>query len=209
MNLPDPPLLVITDRSQAVKPLPEMLDAAFAAGCRWASLREKDLSATAQIALAKILLPIARLWRARLTLHGDPAVAKAAGLDGVHLPAGGDVATARAALGPQALIGLSIHSVEEARILDATPLDYAIAGPVFVTDSKPGHGPALGAAGLGAIARATAIPIIAIGGIRAETVADITLNSLGGVAVMGGVMRQADPQAEISALLQALKTSRH
>jgi thiamine-phosphate pyrophosphorylase len=209
VNLPDPPLLVITDRSQAVKPLPEMLDAAFAAGCRWASLREKDLSATAQIALAKILLPIARLWRARLTLHGDPAVAKAAGFDGVHLAAGGDVAAARAALGPQALIGLSIHSVEEAHTLDAAPLDYAIAGPVFVTDSKPGHGPALGAAGLGAIARATAIPIIAIGGIRAQTVADITLNSLGGVAVMGGVMRQADPQAEISVLLQALKSSRH
>ena len=78
MSLPDPPLLVITDREQAAKPLPDMLDAVFAAGCRWASLREKDLPAAAQIALAKILLPVARIWQARLTLHGDPAIAKAA-----------------------------------------------------------------------------------------------------------------------------------
>ena len=209
MSVPDPPLLVITDRSQAAKPLPEMLDAAFAAGCRWASLREKDLPATAQVALAKILLPIARLWQARLTLHGDPALAKAAGLDGVHLRAGGDVAVARATLGPHALVGLSIHSVEEARRLDAFALDYAIAGPVFSTGSKPGHGPPLGAAGLAAIARTTAIPIIAIGGIAAETVADITLSNLSGLAVMGGVMRQANPQSEIWALLHALQSSCH
>jgi thiamine-phosphate pyrophosphorylase len=209
VSLPDPPLLVITDRNQAAKPLPEMLDAVFAAGCRWASVREKDLPPSMQVALAKILLPIARLWHARLTLHGDPALAKAADLDGVHLPAGGDVAAARGTLGPHALIGLSVHSVEEARRLDAFALDYAIAGPVFGTDSKPGYGPALGPAGLAAIARTTAIPIIAIGGITTETVADITLSNLSGLGVMGGVMRQANPQAEIGALLQALKSSRH
>jgi thiamine-phosphate pyrophosphorylase len=209
MSIPDPPLLVITDRGQSAIPLPEMLDAVFAAGCRWASLREKDLPAAGQIELAKILLPVARVWRARLTLHGDPATAQAAGLDGVHLPAGGDAAAARAALGPHALVGLSIHSIEEARSLDAAALDYAIAGPVFATDSKPGHGPALGVARLAAIARATATPVIAIGGIRAETVKDITLGSLSGLAVMGGVMRQANPQAEIWALLHALKSSRH
>jgi thiamine-phosphate pyrophosphorylase len=209
MNIPDPPLLVITDRTQAAKPLPEMLDAAFAAGCRWASLREKDLPAAAQIALAKTLVPVARGWRARLTLHGDPALAKAAGLDGVHLPAGGDVAAARAALGPQALIGLSIHSVKEAQALEGTALDYAIAGPVFATGSKPGHGPALGDAGLAAIARTTPIPIVAIGGINSKTVAEITPGNIGGIAVIGAVMRNADPQAEISALLQALKASSH
>jgi thiamine-phosphate pyrophosphorylase len=209
MSIPDPPLLVITDRNQAAKPLPEMLDAVFAAGCRWASLREKDLPAAAQIVLAKILLPVARRWRARLTLHGDPAIAKAAGLDGVHLPAGGDAAAARAALGPHALVGLSIHSIEEARTLDAAVLDYAITGPVFASDSKPGRGPVLGAAGLAAIARTTAIPIIAIGGIGAETIAEITPTSVNGIAVMGGVMRKANPQAEVWGLLQALKTSRH
>ena len=96
-------LLLVTDRRQAAAPLSDMLGAAFAAGCRWASLREKDLPAEEQVQLARELLPLARRFGARLTLHGDPNLALAAGVDGVHLPAGGDVAAARAALGPDAL----------------------------------------------------------------------------------------------------------
>jgi thiamine-phosphate pyrophosphorylase len=200
----DPALLLVTDRKQAAAPLAEILDAAFAAGCRWASLREKDLSVPEQVALARSLLPAARKWNARLTVHGDVATVVAAGADGVHLAAGGDVTGARAVLGPGALVGLSIHSVAEARSLDPSLVDYAIAGPVFETPSKPGYGPALGSEGIRAIAAATRVPIIAIGGINPERVVEVIAAGAAGVAVMGSVMRARDPGEEVRALLAAL-----
>src|SRR5262249_55336314 len=102
-NVIDPPLLVVTDRRQAVRPLAEILEAVFAAGCRWASVREKDLAVGEQIALVHELRPIARRWSARLIMHGDATTAAAAGADGVHLGAGSDAAKARARLGAGAL----------------------------------------------------------------------------------------------------------
>lgn len=196
-------LLLVTDRKQAAGSLAGILGDAFAAGCRWASLREKDLPAEEQVQLARDLLALARRFGARLTLHGDPNLAFAAGVDGVHLPAGGDVAAARAVLGPQKLIGISIHSAAEARMLDRT-IDYAMLGPVHATASKPGYGPALGVEGVRLIAGATPVPIIAIGGITAVRVGDVMSAGAAGVAVMGSVMRAPDPGAEVRALLAAL-----
>src|SRR6516164_8935247 len=95
MRLPDPALLLVTDRHQARLPLADIVRAALSAGCRWVSVREKDLSDEDQIALALTLLPIARRHGACLTLHGDAALAKACGGNGVHLPAGSDPAKPR------------------------------------------------------------------------------------------------------------------
>jgi thiamine-phosphate pyrophosphorylase len=200
----DPPLLLVTDRKQAAGPLADILDAAFAAGCRWASLREKDLSVQEQVALACSLVPIAHKWNARLAVHGGVPIAVAAGADGVHLAAGGDVTGARPVLGPGALVGISIHSVSEACSLDPTLVDYAIAGPAFETPSKPGYGPSLGTEGIRAIAAASRVPVIAIGGITPERVVEIIAAGAAGVAVMGSVMRARDPGAEVRALLSAL-----
>lgn len=203
MRLPEPPLLLVTDRRQARRPLPDLIEVAFAAGCRWASLREKELPKAEQLALTRRLLPLARRFDAKLTLHGDPALAQAAGYDGVHLPAGGDAETARALLGPAALVGISIHDLAEAAALDPA-LDYAIVGPVRETASKPGYGPALGFARLAAIAAATRVPIIAIGGIDAAAVPEILASGAVGIAVMGGIMRAADPAGEVKGLIAAL-----
>jgi thiamine-phosphate pyrophosphorylase len=200
----DPPLLLVTDRKQAAAPLADILAAAFAAGCRWASLREKDLSVPEQVALARSLMPVGRKWNARLTVHGVVDIAVAASADGVHLAAGGDVAGARAVLGPNARVGLSIHSVAEARSLDPTLADYTIAGPVFETPSKPGYGPSLGPAGIRAIVGATRVPVIAIGGITPERVVEIIAAGAAGIAVMGSVMRARDPGDEVRALLAVL-----
>src|SRR2546425_6752357 len=125
MKLPDPALLLITDRHQARLPLADVVRAALAAGCRWVSMREKDLSEEDQIALASTLLPIARRYGARLTVHGDAALAQACGSDGVHLPAGGDPAAARKMLGPGKLIGVSLHTVTQTEADDPTGVDYS------------------------------------------------------------------------------------
>jgi thiamine-phosphate pyrophosphorylase len=204
VRLPDPALLVITDRRQARVPLADIVQAAGAAGCRWFSVREKDLPAQEQVALAQSLLPIARRFGARLMLHGDVALTKTAGLDGVHLPAGGDAAHARALLGSERLVGISIHSVAEAAKLDPARVDYAIAGPAYETESKPGYGPALGAQGMAAIVAAAGVPILAIGGIRAEKIPELVRAGAGGIAVMGSVMRASAPGEEIKRLFAAL-----
>lgn len=208
VRLPDPPLLLVTDRRQALRPLPEVLGAAFAAGVRWASVREKDLPEPEQIALARSLLPLARRFGARLTLHGSAAAAKEAGVDGLHLAAGQDAAAARAVLGEDALIGASIHSLGDAARLNGSMIDYALAGPAYETASKPGYGPALGPHGITAIARAAPIPVLAIGGVTPDDVAALIEAGAAGIAVMGTLMRSNDPSDEARLLLAALESAR-
>jgi thiamine-phosphate pyrophosphorylase len=207
VRLPFPPLLLVTDRRQARLSLEEVVTRACAAGCRWVSLREKDLPADEQIALARSLVPIALRHGARLTLHGDAEVAQAAGLGGVHLPAQGDAATARATLGPRALIGMSIHSAAEAMALDPAVVDYAVAGPAYLTASKSGYGPALGPDGVAAICRGAKVPIIAIGGIEADNARTVLTAGAAGIAAMGSVMRADEPGNIIKDLLGAVATS--
>ncbi len=207
MKLPSPPLLVITDRKQAQAPLEDILAASFAAGCRWASVREKDLPRDEQIALARRLLIVARDWDALLTLHGNPTLAQDARLDGVHLPAGGNPSVAREMLGADALIGISLHSQEEAEKLDPALVDYAIAGPAFASASKPEYGRVLGMLGIGKISEATSVPILAIGGITPGAVAEMRVAGAVGVAVMGGVMRAQDAAREVESLIAALAPS--
>ena len=204
MRLPHPPLLLVTDRRQARKPLAEVVGAAFAAGCRWVSVREKDLPEDDQIALVRLLLPMARRNGARLTLHGDAALAKAAGADGVHLSAGGDAAASRQLLGPDKLIGVSIHTATEAAAVDPAIADYAIAGPAYETASKPGYGPEIGRKGLADLARSSRVPLVAIGGLNATRAAEVLAVGVAGIAVMGSIMRAADPGVETKALLSTV-----
>ena len=206
MRLPQPALLLITDRRQAHLPLVDIIEASGAAGCRWVSVREKDLPAEAQGALAKNLLPIARRFNARLTLHGDAELAEMADLDGAHLAAGGDPARARALLGGGHLVGISIHGADEAAKLDPSLVDYAIAGPAYETESKPGYGPALGPQGIAAIVASAPVPILAIGGINAEKTPELMRAGAAGIAVMGSVMRSSAPGVEIERLIAALTT---
>ena len=209
MRLPQPPLLLVTDRHQARLPLAETVVQALAAGCRWVSMREKDLPHDDQVALAGTLLSLARRHGARLSVHGEGALAKACGADGVHLPSGSDPRAARALLGSGKLIGASIHTVTEAEAIDPATVDYAIAGPAFETASKPGYGPEIGRKGLSEIAAAAPVPVLAIGGLNATRAAEVLAAGPIGIAVMGSVMRAADPGREVRGLLSVLEQARH
>jgi thiamine-phosphate pyrophosphorylase len=208
VRLPEPPFLLVTDRHQARRPLADVVRLALAAGCRWISVREKDLSEDEQITLARMLLPMVRRGGARLSLHGEAALAKAANADGVHLPSGSDPAAARALLGPDKLIGVSIHTVTEAEAVDPAVADYAIAGPAFETASKPGYGPEIGRKGLAEIATVARVPVIAIGGLNTTRAAEVMASGPIGIAVMGGVMRAADPEQEVRGLLAVVTQAR-
>lgn len=207
MTLPDPPLLLVTDRRQAPLPLTDIVAAALEGGCRWISVREKDLPLSGQIAIAQSLLPLARRYDARLTLHGD-GTASVENLDGTHLPDGSDAGAARKRLGSGKLVGQSVHDAATAAALDPTILDYVIAGPAFESASKPGYGPILGGDGLAAIVRSTKIPVIAIGGVTEDNIAQVIASGAAGAAVMGAVMRAREPEKTMRGLLAALQAAR-
>lgn len=203
MALPIPPLLVISDRHQARRPLEEIAEAAFAAGCRWFSLREKDLPSAERRALLSAIAALGHRCGATVTVHDDIAAVAPANAGGVHLPSGSNPEAARALL-PGALIGASAHSAEDAAALLRGGADYVTVSPVFVTASKPGYGPALGIDGLARIAAQAPGPVIALAGITADTAALCMAAGAHGVAVMGDVMRAADPRATVEALLRAI-----
>jgi thiamine-phosphate pyrophosphorylase len=203
VRLPVPPLLVISDRQQARRPLEEIAAAVFAGGCRWFSLREKDLPPAERSALLRALVVLGRRWDATVSVHEDIDAAVAAGAGGVHLPSGGSPEAARSQL-PDVLIGASAHSAEEASVLLRAGADYVTISPVFLTASKPGYGPALGLDGLADIVARTPGPVIALGGIAAENAALCRSAGARGVAVMGEIMRAADPRSVVEAVLQEI-----
>jgi thiamine-phosphate pyrophosphorylase len=203
--LPVPPLLVISDRRQARQPLPQVVDAVFAGGCRWFSLREKDLPPEERRALLGDLVTLGHRFGAVVTAHEDIEAVAAMGADGVHLPSGGSPGEARARL-PGALIGASAHSADEAAALLRAGADYVTLSPVFVTPSKPGYGPALGLDGLACIVGQVPGDIIALGGITAENAAACLAAGARGIAVMGEVMRAADPQAIVEYILRMMNS---
>lgn len=207
MRLPTPPLLVISDRRQARLPLDELAKAIFAGGCRWFSLREKDLPAAERTVVLRDLVALGRCWQATLTVHEDIDAAVITGAGGVHLPSGRDPKAARVRL-PDGLIGASAHSAEEASALLRSGADYITVSPVFTTASKPGYGPAIGLDGLAEVAAGAAGAVIALGGITASTAPLCLAAGARGVAVMGEVMRAADPQAAVEAILAEMSVNR-
>ena len=203
MSLPQPPLLVISDRTQATRPLTEIAAAAFAGGCRWFSLREKDLPAAERRLLLGELVALARPFGAIVMAHDDLDAVVAAGAGGVHLAGGRDPLAARGRL-PGGLIGVSAHAPGEAAALIAAGADYVTISPVFLTGSKPGYGPALGLGGLAAAVAAAAGPVVALAGISPANAPSCIAAGAAGIAVMGEVMRAADPQTVVRALLCAI-----
>jgi thiamine-phosphate pyrophosphorylase len=203
MRLPAPPLLVISDRRQARQQLEEIAEAAFASGCRWFSLREKDLPPQERLSLLTALVERGRRWGATVTIHDDIEAAVVANAGGVHLPSGANPKAARERL-PCRLIGASAHSAEEAAAQLRAGADYVTVSPIFVTASKPGYGPALGLDRLACIAKQVAGPLIALGGVSAENAALCLSAGAQGVAVMGVVMRASDPRAAVEGILDIL-----
>ena len=140
--LPDPPLMIVTDRRQARLPLESVAAAAFEAGTRWISVREKDLPLAEQIDLVRRLARIAPAG-ARIGLHGIP-MPEVDGVAAWHLPRDGDLGAARRQAPGAGLIGQSCHGLAAVEAALAAGADYVTLSPIFATRSKPGYGPALG-----------------------------------------------------------------
>ncbi|MDK3255066.1 thiamine phosphate synthase [Blastococcus capsensis] len=189
---PLPRLLVLTDRTQCSRSLPDTVATAVAAGARAVVLREKDLPLIERSALAADL---------RAVLAPVGGVLVWAGADGsggeaaVHLSARDEFPAQR-----PAVVGRSCHSAAEVTRAAAESCDHVFVSPVFPTASKPGYGPALGLDGLAALVPG-APPVYALGGIGPADVPGCLAAGARGVAVMGPVMREP---AVVHAYLAAL-----
>lgn len=130
------------------------------------------------------LVELVRSTSLPVLARGRADLALATGAAGVNLPeddVGG--AAARALLGPDRLVGQSVHSVERAIEAAAGPVDFVVLGPIFLTPSHPGT-PGLGLDALAEAVRRTAVPILAIGGLDRQTAAACLDAGAGGYAAI-------------------------
>jgi thiamine-phosphate pyrophosphorylase len=206
----DPTLYLVSDPELARgRSLVEIVAAAAKGGVTLVQLRDKRADGRA-------LLEQARALKTLLDPHGIPLivndridVALAAGAAGCHvgqsdLPA----EDARAILGPDPIIGLSIDALDQARAADPEHVDYVAHGPFAATGTKPDAGAPVGARGIAAVRELSALPLVAIGGIDAGNAADAIRAGADGIAVVSAIVAAADPEAAARELRAVIDTAR-
>lgn len=186
----------------------EIAVAALAAGIRIVQVREKEGTARRALEIALALRSVTRESGALLLVNDRLDLALAAGADGVHL--GQDdlpVATARAILGPDALIGLSITDPAQLEAADVRDADYLGVGAVFPTSSKA-DARDTGLELLAAARAAVVLPIVAIGGITVHNAAAAVQAGADVLAVISAIAGAPDPGAAARRLLEVVRSNR-
>jgi thiamine-phosphate pyrophosphorylase len=205
----DPTLYVVLDRTAARgRDLDDLLAAVIDGGCRMVQLREKEWPSGR-------LLPVARRLRERCGRAGVTFVvndrvdlAVGAEADGVHL--GQDDLPARVArplLRAGMLLGVSTHDVEQARAAREDGADYVAVGSMFPTATKPEFqlvGPAL----IRKLRGEIRVPLVGIGGITHDNVADVVRAGADGIAVISAVCAAPDPTTATRRFLELIRSAR-
>ena len=165
----------------------KLVSAAVAARVNLIQLREKNLNARVLYELTSRAVAITRGSSTRLLVNDRADIAHAAGADGVHLTGRSLAASVvRQTFGADFLIGVSTHSLAEARAAREGGADFAVFGPVFETASKRIYGEPVGLEKLKEAAHELApFPIIALGGVTLNNAADCIGAGASGVAAIG------------------------
>ncbi len=205
----DPTLYVVLDRTVARgRDLEEILAAVIDGGCRMVQLREKEWPSGRLLPVARRLAERCRRAGVTFIVNDRVDLALAVDADGVHL--GQDDLPPRAArplLRPGMILGCSTHSVEQALRAHEEDADYIAVGSMFATATKPDFqlvGPSL----LARIRPMTPRPLVGIGGITAENVAEVIRAGADGVAVISAVCGAADPAAASRHVLASIRAAR-
>ena len=180
--------MVVLDRTTARRPLPDVARAAISGGADMVQIREKDLNTHALRSIVEAVIE-AVSGAANVSINGDPALAREFGTS-LHLPERIEGDRTNLLLDERALLGRSLHS--EDIDWSAEEVDYLILGNVLETVSKPGK-PGLGVNCFAAMVCRFSVPVLAIGGIRPETVSIAFEAGAYGVAVSSYVNSAEDP----------------
>ncbi len=196
----NPSLYLITDRraflrnpeislADAARLQIETIGRAAQAGCQMIQIREKDLSANALGEFTRAAIEEARPHGARVLVNDRLDVAIAAGADGVHLrvssiPAHEVRAVTLRRGENDFLIGVSTHSIAEARLAEDGGADFVVCGPVYDTPSKRAFGAPLGLELFAEICRLVKIPVLALGGINLSNYRETLRRGASGIAAI-------------------------
>ncbi|MGY6633892.1 MAG: thiamine phosphate synthase [Alkalilacustris sp.] len=195
------PIYVVTDPEAPVSVMDQAL-AAAQGGAGAVQLRYKTATDSALAALARELMAALRPLGVLVILNDRVEVARAVGVDGLHIGQGdGDPGAVRARIGPDMLLGLSVEDPAQLTVLPQGLVDHIGAGPVRATTSKPDHAPPIGFEGLGRIAMAAPCPVVAIGGLGLGDAEPVLATGCAGMAVVSAVSRAGNPLAATRALV--------
>ena len=197
-------LYAVTDRHWlAGRRLIDVVEESLDGGVTMVQLREKDLAEDQFLAEAKELQALCRRRHVPFIVNDNVDIAKAMDADGVHVGQDDMAALdARAKLGPDKLIGVSAHTVEEALLAEKQGADYLGVGAVFPTSSKSDVGE-MSYETLKAICKAVSIPVVAIGGISGENVGKLAGSGICGVAVISAIYAARDIKSAAADLKSA------
>jgi thiamine-phosphate pyrophosphorylase len=202
MSLPHRFLCVITDDLRNPVELAQM---ALAGGARMIQLRRKAASGRELFEWAVRIQELCLEHEALFIVNDRVDIAIAMQADGVHLgqedlPA----SEARAMLGSATILGISACNVEEAIRARDDGADYIGLGHIFPTCSKDKPFPPLGTLAIGEVRKAVGLPVVAIGGIGPENVAEVVKAGASGIAVISAVTGAEDPSAAARDLVQRI-----
>jgi thiamine-phosphate pyrophosphorylase len=202
MRRPDPQMLrVYVVTSGTVDPRrthEEIVEAAIEGGATAVQLRAPELRDEDLAALVPALADRCRRAGIPLVVNDRVDVAVASGASGAHVGQDEDAGTARARLGPDRVLGISVGTADEAWTAERAGADY-LGVTVWATDTKPDARP-IGIDGLREVAVATALPVVGIGGIDAGNATDVLEAGAAGIAVIGAVAAADDPVAAVRSL---------
>lgn len=182
----------------------DVATAAISGGVKHIQYRAKSLSNREAYFNSLQLQSLAHRSGVTLLINDSVDLALAVEADGVHLGQEDlPLSAARALLGPKRMIGISAHTLDQAREAEAGGADYLGIGPIFSSTTKQAR-PPLGCELLKQFRREVRIPIIAIGGISATNVRQVMAAAVDGVAVVSAVLSQPDVAAATAELMAIL-----
>ena len=181
-------LYAVTDRAwTGEKTLLEQVKEALDGGITFLQLRETELGEEELLREAEDMTTLAAAYHVPFIINDNVELALAIGADGVHVGQEDmEAGKVREKLGPDKIIGVSAHSVEEAVKAEKSGADYLGAGAVFSTSTK-GDAGALSMETLKAICSSVSIPVVAIGGIKEENILSLKGTGVAGAAIVSGI----------------------
>ncbi|MBY2924855.1 thiamine phosphate synthase [Rhizobium leguminosarum] len=169
---------------------------AVAGGATMVQLRDKHAGTIRMIETGRALKQALAGTGALLIVNDDVEAAIAIGADGLHIGQEDmDAMRARAMVGPEMILGLSVESEALASAVDPDLVDYTGVGPVFATPTKADHKQPIGFDGLARLVKASPVPSVAIGGLKADHVAQVFAAGAKGLAVVSAICGTPDPEA--------------